>query len=118
MKNKTCGECKYYKPYNEKICLYVHRTCVSPKTKACNSFAKTTNGDLIRQGGDKDLYLYKKRWDCSVCAYFFQQKTPFRTVCKCPKGKMCVDGMIAWLNAPADAPDTNVDTKESEVKNG
>ena len=47
MKNKTCGECKYYKPYNEKICLYVHRSCVSPKTKACNNFAMPTVFDRI-----------------------------------------------------------------------
>lgn len=47
MSNKTCGECKYYKPYNEKICLYVHRSCVSPKTKACNSFAKPTLFDHL-----------------------------------------------------------------------
>jgi hypothetical protein len=25
---------------------------------------------------------------------------------------------VAWLNAPADAPDTNVGTKESEGNNG
>jgi hypothetical protein len=49
MKNKTCGECKYYKPYNEKICLYVHRHCVPPKTKACNNFASATVFDHITQ---------------------------------------------------------------------
>lgn len=53
MKNKTCGECKYYKPYNEKICLYVHRTCVSPKTQACRSFAKPTLFDRITQSPER-----------------------------------------------------------------
>lgn len=49
MKNKTCGKCKYYKPYNEKICLYIHRTCVSPKTQACRNFEQATLFDHITQ---------------------------------------------------------------------
>lgn len=47
--NKTCGECKYYKPYNEKICLYVHRQCVPRQTKACNNFASATVFDKITE---------------------------------------------------------------------
>ena len=64
--SNTCGECKYYKPYNEKICRYVHRQCVPQKTKACSNFASVTVFDHVTQSmevlAEKSVYF-----DCSVC---------------------------------------------------
>lgn len=97
--NKTCGECKHYKPYNEKICLYVHRTCVPPKTKACSSFAKSTNGDVIRQGGNRSLAEFQQLNTCDNCIY--NNDSRLHDYCDKPVDKTCTDGILAWLNAPA-----------------
>jgi hypothetical protein len=72
--SKTCGECKYYKPYNEKICLYVHRHCVPPKTKACNNFASPTVFAHITQSVETlaEEFIEKQidQWDDDDYAYY------------------------------------------------
>lgn len=53
---------------------------------------------------------------CDACIYYNKEHTSHNDICLCPKDKSCADGIESWLNAPADAPDTNVGTKESEAK--
>jgi hypothetical protein len=96
MSNKTCGECKHHK---EK-CHCEKFGCYAGESDFCDEFEPAkkqiiTNGDVIRQGSNKELVIFKKQWDCNVCAYY-------QSGCKRPKDKMCLDGMLAWLNAPAD----------------
>jgi hypothetical protein len=106
--NKTCGGCKYYKPYNEKICLYVHRTCVSPKTRACNNFAKATSGDAIRQGGNRALAEFQQLNTCDNCIY--NNHSGFHNYCDKPIDKTCTDGIEAWLNAPTESEGEDEET--------
>ena len=61
MKNKTCGDCRYF---DKEWCAY-HRECVvgndESVTKRCKAFEecqKPTNGDVIRQGGNRDFAEY------------------------------------------------------------
>lgn len=112
---RTCSVCKHHKfrCHCEKFNVYADGNgfCDGFERKETKSI---TNGDMIRQGSDKELVLYKHTWSCEVCIY--HDKKDLKKHCKRPHEKVCLDGMIAWLNAPADAPDTNVDTKESEVK--
>ena len=114
MKNKTCGECRYYHPIlkHEGVCTAtseLRKTC--DFTRGCaiaGVYPKPspTNGDVIRQGGNGALAEFKSEHKCDTCAY----AAPIDTApaCRRPKEKTCLDGMIAWLNAPA----------ESEVNNG
>ena len=116
MKNKTCGECKHL---NRELAFC--RACGAKWLNendgaSCKYFEKLTpptNGDRIRQGSDKELVLYKHTWSCEVCIY--HDKKDLKKHCKRPHEKVCLDGMIAWLNAPA-GTDNNVPAKESEVK--
>lgn len=110
-KGKTCGVCKYFYDYENRCypCVWC-----KPTDDACVEFEPQpiTNGDVIRHGGDDALIDFAdgiRRRMCHYCVY--------------SKDKSCVDktgdcweGIRAWLNAPADAPDTNVGTKESEGK--
>lgn len=113
---KTCGECKHL---NRELafCRACGARWLNDNDGAnCRYFEQKTpptNGDRIRQGGDDALIDFAdgiRRRMCHYCVYY--------------KDKACVDktgdcweGIRAWLNAPADAPDTNVGTKESEVAN-
>jgi hypothetical protein len=106
---------------------------------------KPTNGDVIRQGGNRAIakFAYKtaRTHICGTCA--FSQLEEGRYKCTAEHGQSCIDGIEAWLNAPAKsqlndaiqnvikdgaktaidiheaayAPDMNVATKESEVSN-
>lgn len=105
MKNKTCGECKYLD--GERYCEFLDFE-PKPEMGGCANFEpKPTNGDRIRQGGDYALAHFKSEHRCDVCAY----AAPIDTApaCRRPEGKICFDGMLAWLNAPAES-------KESEAK--
>lgn len=102
MSNKTCGECKCYDMHGGcnklKNTLWIHSTNI-----ACIKFEakNSTNGDRIRQGGDYALAHFKSEHRCDVCAY----AAPIDTApaCRRPEGKICFDGMLAWLNAPAES---------------
>lgn len=97
MENKTCGECRYYK--NNRCMLPCYTINHPAENAACHRFEakpQPTNGDKIWEGSDKKLVIYKKQWGCDICAYY-------KAGCKRPKDKMCIDGMLAWLNAPAES---------------
>lgn len=104
MKNKTCGECRFYnEDFN--FCLHWRYVDITESSGICNYFAPLTNGDVIRQGGDRALAHFKSEHKCDVCAY----AAPIDTVpaCQRPDGKVCYDGILDWLNAPAESEVTN-----------
>lgn len=121
MKNKTCGECKYFKQ-NEEICLHDKKHYWSKKEfDACTGFeAKpVTNGDVIRQGNNRKLAeIFDDLYSGNKCKYCIHHAGS--SVCKLnptpyseyDEGYLddenCLNGFEAWLNAPA----------ESEVNNG
>ena len=96
--SNTCGECLYY---DAPFCEF-HEMKVASTRKSCDLFdpkAKPpTNGDVIRQGGNKALAEFHGKLACDVCAYRYDHR------CIAPQGKplTCVDGIEAWLNAPAE----------------
>ena len=110
MNNKTCGECKHCDSDDFGIeCCDKHGICNISKTqKACSAFEQyrhetLTNGDKIRQLSNKQLAeLIENLGDeCGghMCRYCDSDNCG---------GQSCADGILAWLNAPA----------ESEVNNG
>lgn len=109
MENKTCGECRFYHPIfkHEGVCTCtsdLHKTCDFTKECAIGGVypkPPPTNGDVIRQGGDCALAHFKSEHKCDVCSY----AAPIDTAPAClrPEDKTCMDGMLAWLNAPADS---------------
>ena len=108
MKNKTCGECKHFYDYENRCtpCVWC-----KPTDDACVGFEPQpiTNGDRIRQMSNERLAGFiSSRVECLGGVL---------GLADCPGNQMdCVKCWEIWLNAPADAPDTNVDTKESEVE--
>ena len=100
MTNKTCGECK--KCTNKKIIATCkHIGIVTGDIPACSKFEPrvVTNGDVIRQGGNKRLITFSTEWSCFHCAYH----NGIERKCERPEGKDCFDGIEAWLNAPAES---------------
>jgi hypothetical protein len=117
MSNKTCGECTHY------LAEMFHcqkNDVMAESFNTCEDFEPKviTNGDRIQQGGNRAIakFAYKTAQTriCGMCAFATIENG--RYVCKSKDGQSCVDGIEAWLNAPADAPDTNVATKGSEGK--
>lgn len=97
MENKTCGECRFYNSdYN--LCFHWRHEDINEHSPICNYFKPLTNGDVIRQGGNKRLITFSTEWSCFRCAYH----NGIEIKCERPEGKDCFDGMEAWLNAPAD----------------
>ena len=101
MGNKTCEECRFYFG-QANFCRLFAWECIEEDRSCCEDFSPVTNGDVIRQGGDKRLITFATEWSCFHCAY----RNGIESKCGKPKDKDCFDGMLAWLNAPA----------ESEVK--
>lgn len=104
MKTKTCGECKYFSKYENKCCLLVGRGVTYADSDGCMSFVQKlpkviTNGDKIRQGGNRALAEFHGKLACDVCAYRYDHR------CIAPKGKplSCVDGIEEYLNSPAES---------------
>lgn len=95
MENKTCGECQHCKD-KQIIATCKHIGVVTGNVPACGKFEPKpmTNGDKIRQGGDDALVKYRQKFICHVCAYRFDKKC---------NGAKCKDGLVAWLNAPAES---------------
>lgn len=54
MKNKTCGECRFYNK-DFKLCLHWRYEDITESSEFCNYFTPLTNGDRIRQGGNRDF---------------------------------------------------------------
>jgi hypothetical protein len=110
MKNKTCGECKYFSKYENKCCLLVGRGVTYADSDGCMSFVQKlpkviTNGDVIRQGGNRAIakFAYKtaRTQICGVCSFSTIEKGSYK--CTAQEGQSCVDGIEAWLNAPAES---------------
>lgn len=99
MNNKTCGECKYHK--NNRCMLPCFTINHSAENSACHHFevkAPPTNGDKIRQGGNRAL----KDVILGNCCYYCAFKTE-NDCCNRLNSKDCADGIEAWLNAPAES---------------
>jgi ABC-type sulfate transport system substrate-binding protein len=118
--NKTCGECRYFE-VDAVAATCEKRLCIcDDDTPACKKFEQKplTNGDIIQQGGNRAIakFAYKtaRTHICGTCAFATIENG--RYVCTAKDGQSCVDGIEAWLNAPADCvgKDTDVLTKESE----
>ena len=109
MKNKICGECKYRYAYRDDEdcngrCKLFPTYRIPSNKPSCSKFEPIpppTNGDVIRQGGDKALAHFKSEHKCDTCAY--AAPIDAAPACRRPDGKVCSDGMLAWLNAPAES---------------
>ena len=102
MKNKTCGECRYYVCNRHGGCCTFIGDAMCDDDLACDNFEKPTNGDVIRQMSNEELAEFlSTQVICPNC--------PARTEhCIGNASKVCKKNWLAWLNAPA----------ESEVNNG
>ena len=101
MSNKTCKNCKYYLAdmfhcQKNDVMAEAHNTCEDFEPKII------TNGDKIRQGENRALAEFQQQCSCDVCVYF-GKGNPFHTFCDKPDDKTCIDGIEAWLNAPAES---------------
>ena len=117
MKNKTCGECIFYHCIREDagICALTdefEQTC--DFVYSCKSFLPAppqTKGDKARQMGNTELAITMFRLaKCEECPCD-------KSKCRCIRTAQCLDNWAEYFNAPANAPDINVGTKESEVEN-
>ena len=106
MGTKTCGECKYFFLNSEGYCTN-NDGSENAHNDACSFFEPkiVTNGDKIRQMSNINLAIFLgDRVYCFTC--------PTKGVPCFDKPKdVCYQKLLDWLNAPADAPDTNVGTK-------
>ena len=87
--NKTCGECKHYLVemfhcQKNDVMAESYNTCEDFEPKVI------TNGDVIRQMSNEELAELIDN-SCKACA---------KDVTECDTE--CVNGILAWLNAPAD----------------
>jgi hypothetical protein len=105
MKNKTCGECKNYDMHGGcnklKNTLWIHSTNI-----ACIKFeAKNpTNGDVIRQMSNEELNRFLTLFSLQGCKYCtYSQVDGDFVLCQKTKNNHCVDGLMEWLNAPAES---------------
>lgn len=107
MERKTCGDCIFYHGIYDDcgVCTLCETDETFDKTcdfvYACEKFQPKqpmTNGDKIRQMSNDDLAKIISRSICESCIYQDED-------CDCTNHD---DGILAWLNAPA----------ESEVNNG
>lgn len=105
--DKTCGECKHY---NDAMFHCEKFDCMAEAHNTCEDFvakAPPTNGDKIRQLSNEDLIKFKTRAFCFYCAYHVKEGGRFTENCDKPQGNICVDGLRAWLNAPAESENNN-----------
>lgn len=101
MKNKTCGKCKYLD--GERYCEFLDFE-PKPEMGGCANFEpKPTNGDRIIAGGMRALAEFHMTNTCCTCVYWNKKSKSHVDSCTCPKDKKCVDGIEAWLNAPAES---------------
>lgn len=92
MDNKTCGECRYYEHPAGQCAKVVEYNNCHITDKACEYFEPKviTNGDVIRQMGNRELVGFV---DCSACIYAGHDCA----------NQNCTEGKLAWLNAPAES---------------
>lgn len=93
MENKTCGECKHYIAMNRCVLL----SKFVQDDDFCGGYLPKlqplTNGDVIRQGGNKALIEYYNTHECDICAYY---NTYMCNTAQCEEGKE------AWLDQEAE----------------
>ena len=100
MERKTCGECRIYDHFYN-LCVIGGNIEPTETAKDCFEPKVITNGDRIRQGGNGALAEFRSEHKCDVCAYAAPlDRAP---ACRRPDGKVCYDGILAWLNAPAES---------------
>lgn len=106
MTNKTCENCWYYNAamfHCEKhdVMAEAHNTCEDCTAKTI------TNGDKIIAGGMRAIAELGSGNKCARCIYStYEEDVGFGEAgwdCSRPKDKDCVDGIEAWLNAPAES---------------
>ena len=96
--SKTCGECSLFSEGGNRCKLFINQYIFGDRP-ACNNFKpKPTNGDRIRGMSNEELVRFKGARHCTFCAYC-DQKTD---KCNRPIGGTCAEGILEWLNAPAD----------------
>ena len=116
LNNKTCGECRFYAKETEHCKLKGIGWKFATDTP-CSGFTPRkpiTNGDRIRQMDNAETAEFFG-FVVSICPPIRGRKSD-----NCPDG--CKECWLNWLNAPAgedsnapaNAPDMNVATKESE----
>lgn len=105
--SKTCGECRIYDHFHN-LCVIggdiepteTAKGCFEPKTQL-------TNGDKIIAGGMRAIAELGFGNKCARCIYStYEEDVGFGEAgwtCNHPKDKDCVDGIEAWLNAPAES---------------
>lgn len=107
MKNKTCGECRFYHPIlkQDGVCTFtteLRKVCDFSRRCAVGDVCPKpppTNGDVIRQGGNQALAEFKKKHKCDCCIYSRNGN------CTEPVDRKdrCEDGLKQWLNTPAES---------------
>ena len=98
MKNKTCGECRYFDEETNLCCRFDdHLAEAYADAEVCKDFTPPTNGDVIRQISNEELMeiLTENDIDLAICNFCNSEM--------CEK-QNCKDGVLAWLNAPAEIP--------------
>lgn len=106
MNNKTCGDCRFLESAKKIGVCDKMNFCLCPsELPACSKFERkvVTNGDRILQGGNRALaqFAYMSLRICRMCT--FSQLEEGRYECAAEHGQSCIDGIEAWLNAPAES---------------
>lgn len=108
MANKTCGECRFYAKETEHCKLKGIGWKFATDTP-CSGFTPQkpiTNGDKIIAGGMRAIAELGFGNKCARCIYStYEEDVGFGEAgwtCSRPKDKDCIDGIEAWLNAPAE----------------
>ena len=100
MDNKTCGECRKFGNVRCGICKENYPAC-------CAFESKITNGDKMIAGCMRAIAELGFGNKCARCIYStYEEDVGFGEAgwtCNRPKDKDCVDGIEAWLNAPAES---------------
>lgn len=129
--NKTCGECKYFvtSEYLDVCTVNCETMRTDSPAQLCDYFtqkAPFTNGDKIRQGGNRvlaeifdDIYNGNK---CKYCIHHAGSSscklnpTPYSEYNEgYLDDEACLDGFEAWLNALAES-DVCVAKKTAKVQ--
>lgn len=103
MANKTCGECKYY-CNDAAFCSHRGVGWKKKTDMICKDFQpipKPTNGDVIRQGGNRDFAEYFVYETGAVFASTLIVDKTFDTYDE------AVDATMDYLNAPAESEGEN-----------
>jgi hypothetical protein len=98
MKTKTCGECQWY-DHHHLLCVIGGDIKPTERAKDCFVSASPTNGDRVRQMSNRELAELLDEVNCLYCPYENKENG----LCNRPAEKTCIDGIEAWLNAPAES---------------